>query len=140
MYIAGAMHNSMKLAKLNDKNGFTLVELMVVIAIIAIIAAVGIAIFTTQQTAARDARRKADIESISQVLESHYNQSTNQYCTAAAYTYCAPLTTWFSNGAIPVDPSTQVNYSGLPANGAATYNVCATLEAGGTYCKAYQQS
>jgi len=125
----------------HNPKGFTLVELLVVITIIAILSVIGIAVFTGVQKNARDARRKADVEAISQALEAHYNTTVNQYCTAAAGTYCAPqaTTAWFSSGTIPTDPASAAQYSSLPANGAATYNVCATLEAGGTFCRANRQ-
>ncbi len=125
-----------------DKRGFTLVELMVVIAILALLATVGITIYSGAQKSARDAKRKADIGSISEALEAHLNASTNQYCTGATGTYCAPVVGWFSAGAVPTDPiNSGANvYSGLPSNGAASYNLCATLETGGaTYCRANQQ-
>jgi prepilin-type N-terminal cleavage/methylation domain-containing protein len=122
-----------------SSKGFTLVELMVVIAILALLATVGITIYSGAQKQGRDSKRKADIDSISSALESRINQTTNGTCTGAAGTYCAPVATWFSGGTIPLDPSSSASYTGLPTNGAATYNVCATLEAGGTYCRANQQ-
>ncbi len=121
------------------QKGFTLVELMVVIVIIAILATTGFAIFTGIQKSARDSRRKADVDAISKALEVHNNQSVNQYCAGAIGTYCAPVATWFAGGTVPTDPSSGAAYAGLPANGAATYTVTATLEGGGTYSRSNQQ-
>lgn len=119
--------------------GFTLVELMVVIVIIAILATTGFAIFSGLQKSARDARRKADVDAISKALETHYNSTVGQYCPGNAGTYCALQDTWFSGGLRPKDPQTNNDYTGLPANGATTYTVTATLEAGGTYSRSNQQ-
>lgn len=122
-----------------NSQGFTLIELLITITIIAILAVVGVTVYSGIQKNARDARRRADIDSISKAIEVHYNQTTNQFCTAAAGTYCAPATTWFSGGAVPTDPGTSASYTGLPANGVATYHICATLEVGGSYCRDNQQ-
>ncbi len=126
---------------LPNKKGFTLIELLIVITIIAVLSVIGITVYSGIQKNARDTRRREDIDAISKALEVHLNTTTNQYCTGAAASYCAPaaLTTWFASGAIPVDPSTAGSYTGLPANGATTYHICATLEAGGIYCKDNQQ-
>lgn len=51
------------------KNGFTFVELLVVISIIGIIFAAGVVSFTSITTRSRDTRRKADLEAIRQALE-----------------------------------------------------------------------
>lgn len=119
--------------------GFTLIELMVVISIIAILSVIGLAVFSNVQRESRNSKRRADVNDISKALESHYNTTINQHCTGNAGSYCAPAGAWFSNGAVPTDPQNEAAYTGQPIDGATTYNVCATLEGGGTFCKTQQQ-
>ncbi|MFZ5366301.1 MAG: type II secretion system protein [Patescibacteria group bacterium] len=57
----------------NSKLGFTLVELLVVMAILAILATVSLANFRTSQIKARDAQRKADLRQIANALEAYMN-------------------------------------------------------------------
>lgn len=104
-----------------NPKGFTLVELLVVISIIAVLSVIGITIFSGVQKNARDARRKGDIESISKALESNYTSGSSN-------PYPILLDTMFASGKIPTDPQTGNSYTGIPAAAAATYTVCATLE------------
>lgn len=108
--------------------GFTLVELLVVVSIIAILSVIGIVVFTGVQKNSRDARRKADIDAIATALESDF--ATNNRTQ-----YQAVTSGMFANG-IPADPGTYT-YS-YPAAAAATYCVCAQLEntAGGNFAAA----
>lgn len=128
----------------NNPYGFTLVELLVVVSIIAILTVIGITVFGNIQIKARDSRRKADIDAVSKALEAHYNDSAACAVTATA-PYCPPLAAWFSNNVIPANPSPGgAAYTGAPTSPAATYNVCATLEVadpvtGSTYCRKNQQ-
>lgn len=55
--------------------GFTLLELLVVMAIIGILAAIGMSSYGTVQSKARDARRKSDLENVARALEMYYNDN-----------------------------------------------------------------
>jgi len=59
------------------KPGFTLVELLVVMAILGILATVGFGQYRTSQKKARDAQRKADLGNIARALQMHCNDSQN---------------------------------------------------------------
>lgn len=112
----------------NNPQGFTLVELLVVITIIAILSVIGMAVFGNIQARARDARRRADIDAISKAYEVVYNpdQLINE-----AYRVLEPAD--FQDGKIPLTPE-GVNYTGLLPAAANTYKVCATLEGGIAGC------
>jgi type IV pilus assembly protein PilA len=94
------------LSKRDSAKGFTLIELMVAVSIIAILAVIGLTVYQGVQQRARDARRKADIDSISKALEVNYSESTAAYI---------PLTTlMFSAQQVPTDPlNGATNCSGL---------------------------
>lgn len=150
----------------SNKKGFTLVELLVVVSIIAILSVIGVATFTSVQRNARDARRKADMDAIASAFEASFS----------AGVYATNLTgTSFSSGNLPADPLnnsasgfTYYSNAGVPlAENATTipsntvdtqksFTVCAKLEdsakgnfttaaattasaTGGFYCRANQQ-
>ncbi|KKT36347.1 MAG: Type II secretion system protein G [Candidatus Collierbacteria bacterium GW2011_GWC1_45_47] len=64
------------------RNGFTFVELLVVMTIAGIIFAISTVTYTNVTKSSRDARRKADMESIRQALE---------LCRSFVGTYPAPV-------------------------------------------------
>ena len=55
------------------KKGFTLIEILVVVGIIAILIGMGTVSFSTAQKKARDARRKADMQAIQNSFEQYYS-------------------------------------------------------------------
>ncbi len=105
-----------------QKNGFTMIELLVVIVILGILSVVGLGSFSAAQMKARDSRRKTDIRAISDALEVYYNDF-GRYpssdgnggimgCGVDAVQACSPGTIWqnSTNGTtymvqIPQDPS-----------------------------------
>lgn len=56
---------------MKKSSGFSLIELLVVVAIIALLTTIAVAIYADTQSKARDARRKADIDAIAKTLEVH---------------------------------------------------------------------
>lgn len=64
----------------DSKKGFTLIELMVAITILAIIAGIGLTTYASAQIYARDAKRKEDLSSIQIALDLYY-QTNGHYPT-----------------------------------------------------------
>lgn len=147
---------------LPNSSGFTLVELLVVVAIIAILSVIGITVFSGVQKNARDARRRGDIDAIAKTLEVNktptlqtYNVLANNqfsagtipadsingsavYCVNTSTTVGAPPavpTTWANTSACPTGYSGPVSAT-IPAATTASWTVCALLENGtnNIYC------
>lgn len=107
--------------KLICKKAFTLVELLIVIAIIGILATLVLTNLTGARERARDARRKVDLDSIAKSLRLYYNDNQS-FPTANAFQInaCSPSPcAWGSaftstNGqtaymnSLPTDPSSTV--------------------------------
>lgn len=73
----------------NTSKGFTLVELMVVIAIIAVLSVIAFALFNNVQKAARDAIRREEITAISKAMEINYDNSTAKYVVLSGVSFGA---------------------------------------------------
>ena len=107
--------------KTHHKKGFTLVELMIVVTVIAILATIGVISFTRVQAQSRDTRRKADVRALATALQAYYaEKSTYPALTADLEPTYIPR--------VPTDPQNLAAYE-YNVNGAAgTYAICATLE------------
>jgi prepilin-type N-terminal cleavage/methylation domain-containing protein len=81
--------------------GFTLIELMVVIAIIAILAALGAGFYNNFTKHVRDIKRMSDVDDIAKTLELRFDPLTNQYPAVI------DPETFFANHKFPVDPSDE---------------------------------
>lgn len=67
------------LSERRESNGFTLIEILVAIAIIGILAAIGLGSFTSSRRNARDSRRLGDVKTIMNALEQYFNDNNEQY-------------------------------------------------------------
>lgn len=108
--------------------GFTLVELLVVITILAILGAIAFSVYANAQKSARDAKRKADIDALAKNFESSFDFTTR--------TFSGIVTADFQGGA-PADPKTGYDYP-IYLNGTTTdtqgFAVCADLETAERVC------
>lgn len=151
------------------KSGFTIVELLIVVVVIAILAAISTVAYMGIQQRARDNIRKSDIATMARYLELMYVDvakyaTTPEPCTdtsrgvdtGSCDGIVTDIGTWAPNSnmrnliaggyttVLPVDPINNETYyySYEPWNpgqggytaAAQAYDLCARLEAGGTYC------
>ncbi len=105
------------------RKSFTLIELIVVIGIIAVLSGLGASAYNGFQQAARDSRRKNDLETITKALNAYYAVhgrfppvGTNPYGTSWVYVYSHPEDPeWIDQlvpefiEALPVDPINNAN-------------------------------
>ena len=127
------------------KKGFTLVELMVVIAIIALLTGIILVNLTGSKAKGRDAKRVSDLAQIQLAIEQYFDRC-NQYPTALDTSKtdgCPTSPTAISLGSfiskIPTDPSTNASYDYMinSASAPTNYLMHTTLE---TSNSASQQS
>lgn len=107
---------------------FTLVELLVAMAIVAVVMAAALVAFSGTRATARDGKRKADLETIRSALEL-YRSDNGGYPLAA--NYVALLGGYIS--AVPkdpLDPARVYGYAPQSCTAATcpTYTLCAAME------------
>ncbi len=109
--------------------GFTLTEVLIVIAILAVLMIMFMLNFSSQQGRARDARRKADLERIKIAFEDYYNDH-NCYPPSDILNNCGGAELQPYLGEIPCDPFTRAPYVYVPfaGNECKGYRVLANLE------------
>jgi general secretion pathway protein G len=110
-----------------SENGFTFIELLVVMTIIAVLTAVGVTNFRVANQKARDGRRQADLEQIRAALEL-YRSDENDYPTADIISQDEIVATggivYMED--VPDDPVSTNSY--YYSSDGTTYSLCAALE------------
>lgn len=135
-----------RLIKVNNK-GFTLMELLIVIAILGILVAIGTGSFTASQIKAKDMRRKSNLRAVATALDVYFTDK-GQYpaddgqgnivgCNAtgdATLLTCAWGSLWQDqNGTaymttLPTDPKTSQKYFYSVGAGNTSFQLYARLE------------
>ena len=106
------------------RDGFTLLEILIVIAIIGILVSIGVASYSTAQTKARDSARRSDMKAVQTAFEQYYADSTNAAYPAAG---CSISATYLPGG-LPTDPKNVAPYVYAFTCTTSTYCFCAELE------------
>lgn len=119
--------------------GFTLIELLIVISIIGIISAISLFALQGSRESGRNARRRADLESIRSALEM-YKADCNVYPASLpsvgssltgvpGTTNCAgPGVSVTYLSSVPGDPSSNGSYSYTVSASRQSYTLCAHIE------------
>jgi prepilin-type N-terminal cleavage/methylation domain-containing protein len=106
--------------------GFTLVELIVAVTIVAIVTTVGITNYSTSSKSSQDTTKKAEVDAIAKSYELNFDSSTRLY---RAY-----VASDFSSGSMPTgDGITGIIPTGTTAG---SFNLCAVLSDATSYCRA----
>lgn len=115
-----------------SQKGFTLVELLVVMAIIGVLASLGVASFRTAQVRGRDTQRKSDLKQVANSFELYY-ADYGKYPDTSEIVWGSEFkdvrgTVYFK--VLPVDPLSSESYSYMipdsPTN--QKYKLFANLE------------
>ncbi len=106
------MYQTMYQKSRKFSQGFTLVELLVVITIIGVLATVVMVSLNSARVKARDIKRIADVRQVALALEFCYDQAGKYLATAGFPAAGAAMTCGSTTpiSAMPADPSTGVGY------------------------------
>ena len=111
------------------KKGFSLIELVVVMAVMGVLMALVLPSITRSRAAARDGKRKADLESARAALEVYRgDQPVPAYPVATGN---PPRASGVVGGYLPswpTDPLTNRNYRYVQTGSGSGYALCALLE------------
>jgi prepilin-type N-terminal cleavage/methylation domain-containing protein len=111
---------------INKKNGFSLIELLVTISIIAVLSAVLVANFMGARERARDAQKIQDLNAVKNALRMYYNDNQSYPGTVdnSSYNLSSDIgTSYMSN-------ISNVSYTYLRTNGGDGFILTTGLEAG----------
>ena len=108
---------------MKKKNGFTLLELLVVIGIIGVLVSLAAVSYSSAQRKSRDSRRQGDMKSIQSALEVSYSENSYVYPIT-----CSGASTYIK-GTWPVDPVSADELMYTEFCDVDSYYVCAKLEA-----------
>ena len=109
--------------------GFTIIELLVVVAIIGILAAAIMITITDSRQKARDARRKTELKSIENAIELYASYNNGKFPSSLTELHDSLTAQTGSDYKLPVDPMDGQNVctNGTSSNAACSYVLSNTL-------------
>ena len=124
---------------LKRSTGFTIIELLIVISIIAVLSTVGVITYAGIQSKSRDNLRKSDFTKLATALEIYQQQHNGSYidgtpgvegdCTSADTTaFYTGIASYLSENKVPTDPKTKANYCYMSVNNGQSFRLFAKLE------------
>lgn len=124
------------------RRGFTFVELLVSVSIVAVLAAIGAVAYSSTSRRSRDTKRTADIQSIRSALEIYRSEVDNYPNLLPGGGGCITSTQIENAGVvylnpIPIDPINNATYCYRYTRGASpytTYTLTCTMEVAGQTC------
>jgi prepilin-type N-terminal cleavage/methylation domain-containing protein len=109
------------------RKGFTLLELLIVMAVLGALASIVLVSYPASQKRARDAKRRSDVKQYQAAMEIYANKNGGVYSVTAATnisgTYCSST---LALPACPDDPKTTQHYTVIATT--TTYRIWTTLE------------
>lgn len=124
-----------------NKKGFTLLEMLIVIAIVTLLAAVATTSYSLATLKSRDARRYSDLNQIQNAMETYYSTCNFVYPTMSGSTKISCGSTDILS-TLPSDPKGGSGYSyTFSTSTSSTYTLCGKLESGAapTICLSNKQ-
>lgn len=122
---------------MNKSKGFTLVEILIVVAIIGVLAAAGMVAYGDALGKGRDAKRKGDLKALAEALELYYSdkgeypETSGTGCTISnttgADTFKLAVQPYMKNQTVPDDPKGQT-YCYYSENNGGSYRLFAKLD------------
>ena len=121
---------------MKNKRGFTLMELLIVIAIIGILVSVSVVSYSSAQKKGRDARRHSDLKALQNAWEQYYADNSANYPGTSTPATCTlsliPTPDTYLPGGFAVDPKSGTSYPqmypGWSSCSTASYCFCAGME------------
>ena len=110
---SGIRHWTFDIRNWKLKHAFTLIELLLVIALIGILSSFGVYGYQSSQIKARDTQRKSDLDAIKKALEAYSNDTSGAAWYPNALIYALAQLNYIQT--LPKDPKTGSDYIYTPS-------------------------
>jgi type IV pilus assembly protein PilA len=117
----------------SDESGFTLVELLVVMLIIGLLAAIAIPAFFNQRQKAKDTSAKEMARTAETAMETYATDNNGNYTAPASGTLSAALNNIEPSINLPPSNGNDPYLSGATSGSATTYEVDVTSQTGNVF-------